>query len=434
MINLFFNIKKNKSLKRSISIVELTIALTVVGIMTSVSIHYGVKYHKQSVQNADTEKIEVIQKALKNYFKQNRRLPKPTDYTISRNSEYYGKEKNTTTGDISFDSDIYTSLKKQKILVLNKNRKVPEEYRQVEYIQSNGNQYIDTGVYLLEEDKNEIEMEFTIIHTTWRNSNYPVIFGTRSSNHNPDQMVIMREQDRSFFRVECGNYINYGNIFPYTSGEKYTIKWSNGHLKFNNNIYKIDCSTKTTSAYPLALFTLNDGGNYKAYNSHTGTKKIYYAKIKINNTLVRDFVPVYRKSDNVAGLYDTVNNVFYNNINDSSNFSIGEPQVDIIIDQRVYDDDIEVPDEYQRVEYIEGTGTQRIDLNYTVTANTRVQFKYIYTRCSGYMFIGIPYSDDTLDWRFFLAGTNCNQAYFDAGNNSCPGECLGRMIFVFPIW
>ena len=311
MINLFFNIKKNKSLKRSISIVELTIALAVVGIMTGVSIHYGVKYHKQSVQNADTEKIEVIQKALKNYFKQNRRLPKPTDYTISRNSEYYGKEKNTTTGDISFDSDIYTSLKKQKILVLNKNRKVPEEYRQVEYIQSNGTQYIDTGVYPSEKDKNEIEIEFTIIHTTY-NNNYPVIFGTRAGNHTVDQMLIMRETDRSFFRVECGSYHDGARTIPYTSGEKYIVKWSNNYVQFNNNIYKIDCSTKTTSTYPLALFTLNDGGNYKTFNSHTGTKKIYYAKIKMNNTLVRDFVPVYRKSDNVAGLYDTVNNVFYN--------------------------------------------------------------------------------------------------------------------------
>ena len=41
--------------------------------------------------------------------------------------------------------------------------------------------------------------------------------------------------------------------------------------------------------------------------------ELYNFKMYDNDALVRNFIPCYRKSDNAAGLYDTVNNVFYTN-------------------------------------------------------------------------------------------------------------------------
>ena len=41
--------------------------------------------------------------------------------------------------------------------------------------------------------------------------------------------------------------------------------------------------------------------------------KIYSLQVYDNDTLVRDFVPVYRVSDKVAGLYDKLNDKFYTN-------------------------------------------------------------------------------------------------------------------------
>ena len=37
-----------------------------------------------------------------------------------------------------------------------------------------------------------------------------------------------------------------------------------------------------------------------------------------NNSLVRIFIPCYRKADNKPGLYDLVNDVFYTNANTSA--------------------------------------------------------------------------------------------------------------------
>ena len=48
---------------------------------------------------------------------------------------------------------------------------------------------------------------------------------------------------------------------------------------------------------------------------HNGVinSRIYYVKIWDNGTLIRDFVPAVRKSDNEIGMYDRVNDVFYTN-------------------------------------------------------------------------------------------------------------------------
>ena len=43
--------------------------------------------------------------------------------------------------------------------------------------------------------------------------------------------------------------------------------------------------------------------------------KIYFLKMKENGMLVRDFIPVKRKSDGVIGMYDLVGRKFYTSPN-----------------------------------------------------------------------------------------------------------------------
>ena len=60
----------------------------------------------------------------------------------------------------------------------------------------------------------------------------------------------------------------------------------------------------------MYLGALNNSG---AADSRYFVGDIYYCKIYQNNALVRDLIPVIRNSDNVIGLYDTVNKKFYTN-------------------------------------------------------------------------------------------------------------------------
>lgn len=68
-------------------------------------------------------------------------------------------------------------------------------------------------------------------------------------------------------------------------------------------------NTKTFTWLNLYLFALNRNW---AVQEHA-TWRIYYFKMYYNWTLVRDFIPCYRKSDNVIWFRDRVNKVFYTN-------------------------------------------------------------------------------------------------------------------------
>ena len=68
-------------------------------------------------------------------------------------------------------------------------------------------------------------------------------------------------------------------------------------------------NTKTFTWLNLYLFALNRNW---AVQEHA-TWRIYYLKMYYNWTLVRDFIPCYRKSDNVIWFRDRVNKVFYTN-------------------------------------------------------------------------------------------------------------------------
>ena len=120
--------------------------------------------------------------------------------------------------------------------------------------------------------------------------------------------------------------------------------------------------------------------------------KIYYFKIYVNNVLVRNFVPAKRKSDNVLGLYDLVNNAFYTNagtgtftaghIVDVSVNPIGSGTIGIetsgnntILTANAnagYEFENWTLDGYTQLEYIQSSGTQYIDTGIIATPTTQV--------------------------------------------------------------
>ena len=70
--------------------------------------------------------------------------------------------------------------------------------------------------------------------------------------------------------------------------------------------------TFTASSYQLYLFAKQryTNGNYDS----NAKAKLYSCQIYDgSNNLIRDFYACYRKNDNVIGLYDKVNWVFYTN-------------------------------------------------------------------------------------------------------------------------
>lgn len=58
------------------------------------------------------------------------------------------------------------------------------------------------------------------------------------------------------------------------------------------------------------------GANHTSSGVDSGTSniKIYSFKALEDSTPIRNLIPVQRKSDDVAGMYDIVNDVFYSSI------------------------------------------------------------------------------------------------------------------------
>ena len=167
----------------------------------------------------------------------------------------------------------------------------------IEYIQSTGTQYIDTGIKASKNLKVEADIDISPA------SGWVMILGDYTNG-----------SYFSWWRQDTTMYAYYGSnnktLAELTGKRKYI---SNN----TNNIWSIDTSkitvTPNSSDFSkngnnLYLFSVNNGGNY-----NKASMKLYYCKIYDNNTLVRDFIPAKRISDGKCGLWDKVNKIFYSN-------------------------------------------------------------------------------------------------------------------------
>lgn len=197
--------------------------------------------------------------------------------------------------------------------------RLPSAYQKVEYLQGSGMTASPTGPYIntsykAVSENYKIKSKFTvanIVHNT-------VLFGGGAST---DIISAMMTSDSNLkFYVGSGSVS--GALSPFLSGVDYEMECvaNNGTLTVTLNgtsrsgVY----SGSINKDYPLFIFANNSSGSAAQYSS----LKVYWFQIYDNGILVRDFVPCYRKSDNVAGLYDTAQGAFYTNAG-TGTFAIG---------------------------------------------------------------------------------------------------------------
>lgn len=180
-------------------------------------------------------------------------------------------------------------------------------YQEVQYIQSSWTQYINTWVYVNPDYKVEIKYQ----NVTF--TSYGTLFWTRNGSnarfllrYSPDASVVTAQRSTAY-NVSTENF----DTNSYYDHNLHTLAL-NRYFYIDNTFLKTFSASTSTTAFPysLYLFALNSQWSTVDY----GVYKIYYCKIYNNSwTLVRDFVPCYRKSDSVIGMYDLVNSVFYTN-------------------------------------------------------------------------------------------------------------------------
>ena len=178
---------------------------------------------------------------------------------------------------------------------------LPDAYQQVEWIASTTNtgQYIDTGVAVTSDIHIKARWMFTAV------ANYQAVYGAKGAVFD-----LQRYVRQSYLVVDTLGASTRITQFSGIENLLIDSEQSMSDVVLNGTSYAISAGTTEPSG-TIWLF-----GKEKSTGGAIDVKgacRIYSAQILYGSTLQRNFIPCYRKSDNVIGMYDTVTNTFYTN-------------------------------------------------------------------------------------------------------------------------
>ena len=187
---------------------------------------------------------------------------------------------------------------------------LPAGYTQLEYIESTGTQYIDTGIIL-----DKLASEVFINFKKTNNANAVSLMGCQDSrgSYNLRQTYYYASNALRFYNSTSSSYSNLGVVDDNVKHTIHTIVDNNNNITLN-----MDGVTKTftqqsnmrDNSLKLYLFANNSDGSAVQKVS----AQMYSVWIRnASDTLVFNGVPAKRLSDSVIGMYDTVTNTFLTN-------------------------------------------------------------------------------------------------------------------------
>ena len=168
-------------------------------------------------------------------------------------------------------------------------------YIELKYIQSSGTQYIDTG--FKPKGTSRFLANITVL------SGEKNVFGAYPAKDDWNNgLGLFGKSSASWW------YHYFGNTDTRYANSIMEIDFSPTYLTLNDRTFNHTSNTRTVN-YNLYIFA----GNHANTVYYQATMKLTYFKIYDEDILVRDFIPVKRKSDDVICLYDKVSKEFFTN-------------------------------------------------------------------------------------------------------------------------
>ena len=189
---------------------------------------------------------------------------------------------------------------------------VPDGYTQLEYIESTGTQYINTGLTMESGFHIKGVIQYTAI-----SDGVNGLFGTDGTSDNArNNFGYLYASNGSGWFVGRGGYFRGGSASLNT---EYSFDVCNIYQKFFCKINGVDVTqsagigdNQNRTSGEMPLFRCGVGSSYTY--SNIKLKSFYVYETEDETALLRNFVPAKRNSDSVIGLYDLVNDVFYTNV------------------------------------------------------------------------------------------------------------------------
>lgn len=294
------------------------------------------------------------------------------------------------------------------------------EYTPIEYIESTGTQYIDTGYALLSDDA-KICADITVLSNTsnqslWGNEEYTAASGTSRyfslipHGKSGSFSIYAGTSATSTINISLNNrrfveLIAKDNKYQYSlDGVTVSSGSYNGSVSTKSGIYQTSTASSTVGHIFIFSNHNSDRGSSNSATQYISAMRLYSFQIYDYGKLVRDFIPVKRNTDNVVGLYDKLNGNFYTN-KGTGNFIAG---------RELY------LDEYTCLDYIESTGTQYIDTEYIPTqSNIKIELDMAWTGSNLGLFetfAGFMYSTSTVTPRIGIH--KLSNVYMYGANNT----------------
>ena len=189
---------------------------------------------------------------------------------------------------------------------------LPNEYERVEYIQTNGSQYIKTKY--IPNYKTKIKMRFYNVskYDTDGTIRTSCFFGARTNQTVKSFALfasVTGEQPLNNFWYDVGG--NRAKIYISPLYEQNIIA-TNTTLISNAVKIAYMLHENFECEYPLYLFSVNTAG---VADPRCALGKLYEFSIYEYGELILNMIPCIRKSDNKSGLYDLVSGEFYTDAN-----------------------------------------------------------------------------------------------------------------------
>jgi len=200
---------------------------------------------------------------------------------------------------------------------------LPEEYAELDFIESTGSQYINTGVKCA----SNITLRATIYNSRPEAQHF--IGARAAASQNALHLSFLTAGNNAGYSVSCGNESRYslfganpaagvGDAFhEFTVGGWRYVLIDDHYRPNTGNPFSWGNFATDLDIY---TFALNQNGS-----PHSAKSYIRMSALKIyrDGWLVRDFVPVMSKNDFTPGLYDLCTETFYGNLGEGR-FKAGE--------------------------------------------------------------------------------------------------------------
>ncbi len=251
-----------------------------------------------------------------------------------------------------------------------------ETYTPLTYIECTGEQYIDLG-YVVQED-DVIEMDYLSTSTT---SADKMLFGSYDGN---------------------GGYIwfsLYSNTAYVRFGDTSSKSVTNARMHYKLVMKKSSCSVDGTNAITLEFSKLSENPIYLFARCGSNLTASLYAYCKCfgfkvtktDGTLIMDLKPCKRDSDGAIGMLDSVAGNFFTNQGTSADFVVGN--------------EIKIPQGYEIIDYVTFSKNKLYDLGIiSSTDKIEVMFARNETTSTTYMY-GIVTNPHTASVTSYLSSS-----------------------------